>query len=59
VQLRQGYVSEGMPGTQIHQEVHNDIAETWADGSFTLSGGEADTITDYTSLYLRFVYNQA
>jgi len=58
VQLRQGYVNEGTPGTLIHSEVHTNIGVVWVAGSFTLSGAEADAITDYTSLYLRFVANQ-
>jgi len=58
VQLRQDYVNEGTPGTLIHSEVHTNIPNGWTAGSFTLSGGEADAITDYTNLFLRFVANQ-
>jgi hypothetical protein len=59
VQLRQGYVNEGSPGTLIATVgTHTDISETWTAGSYTLSAGEADAITDYTSLYLRFVANK-
>lgn len=57
VQLREGYVDESTPGTLIHEASHTDIGSSWTDGSFTLTGGEADSITDYTSLYLRFVAN--
>jgi hypothetical protein len=53
VQLRQGYVSEGTPGTLIASQTHNDVGVAPQAGSFTLSGGEADAITDYTDLYLR------
>lgn len=59
VQLRQGYVSEVSLGTLIHSEVHTNIPGTgWTAGTFTLSGAEADSITDYTDLYLRFVGNK-
>lgn len=59
VQLRQGYVNEGTPGTLIATVgTHTNIASGWTAGSYTLSGGEADAITDYTSLYLRFVANK-
>lgn len=33
---------------------HTGISDTWTDGTFTLSAGEADTITDYSDLRLRF-----
>jgi hypothetical protein len=58
VQLRQGYVNEGTPGTQIAQWTHTAIAETITAAAQTLSGAEADAITDHTDLYLRFVGNQ-
>lgn len=58
VQLRQGYVSEGSPGTLIAQWTHANIAETFTTQSQTLSGAEADAITNYGDLYLRFVSNQ-
>lgn len=58
VQLRQGYVNEGTPGTLIHSEAVTNIANGWTTGSFTLSAGEADSITDYTDLFLRIVANQ-
>ena len=58
VQLRQGYTDEGSPGTLIKEWTHTDISDTPADADQTLSGGEADSITDYTDLYLRFVANQ-
>lgn len=55
VELRQGYVNEGSPGTLIKQWVHSDISDTLTTAQQTLSAGEADSITDYTDLYLRFV----
>lgn len=58
VELRQGYVDEGTLGTLIASNSHTDIANGWTDGSITLSSGEADSITDYSDLQLRFVANQ-
>jgi hypothetical protein len=58
VQLRQGYVNEGTPGTLIHEKVVTNISNVFTDDSFTLSAGEADAITNYADLYLRFVSNQ-
>jgi hypothetical protein len=58
VQLRQGYVNEGTPGTLIASATHTDVAAAFVDGSFTLSGAEADAITDYSNLFLRFVANK-
>jgi hypothetical protein len=58
VQLRQGYTNEGSPGTLIAEAVITDIPNGFTNGSFTLTGGEADAITDYTDLFLRFVANQ-
>jgi hypothetical protein len=55
VQLRQGYVSEGTPGTLIASKGPTAVPDAFTDDSLTLSGAEADSITDYTSLYLRFV----
>jgi hypothetical protein len=56
VELRQGYVSEGTPGTLIEDAAHADIGgASWTDGSFTLDAAEADAITNYADLYLRFV----
>lgn len=59
VQLRQGYVSEGAPGTLIASLTHTNIDGTaWNAGSFTLAAVEADAITNYADLYLRLVGNQ-
>ena len=58
VELRQGYVSEGSPGTLIATDSQVDLPTGFTTFSFTLTGGEADSITDYTDLYLRFVADQ-
>jgi hypothetical protein len=58
VQLRQGYVNEGSPGTLIASATHADVGAFPVAGSIVLSGAEADSITDYTDLYLRFVGNK-
>lgn len=60
VELRQGYVSEGTPGTLIATCMNAvALSDTLTTTPYTLSAGEADAITDYTNLYLRFVANQA
>lgn len=54
-QLRQGYTNEGSPGTLIASQSRNSVTSTsWTDSSYTLSGAEADAITNYASLFLRF-----
>lgn len=58
VQLRQGYVSEASLGTLIHSETHTNVGNTWTAGTFTLSAAEADTITDYSDLFIRITANQ-
>lgn len=58
VQLRQGYVNEGTPGTLIASWSHTNISNTFTTAAQTLSGAEADAITNYGSLFLRFVSNQ-
>ncbi|MGL5936026.1 MAG: hypothetical protein ACRCZI_10465 [Cetobacterium sp.] len=59
IQLRQGYVSEGTPGTLIAQTVLTNIdGSAWTPGTFTLSGAEADAITNYADLYFRFIANK-
>ncbi len=60
VELRQGYTNEGSPGTLIATIMSGvTIDETWTTTTYNLSSGEADAITDYTSLYLRVVTNQS
>jgi hypothetical protein len=58
VQLRQGYVNEGSPGTLIASATHTNIASGFTAATITLTGPECDSITDYTNLYLRFVGNK-
>lgn len=58
-QLRQGYTNEGSPGTLIASQSRTGVSSTtWTDSSYTLSAGEADSITNYASLYYRFVVNK-
>lgn len=58
VELRQGYVSEGTPGTLINSFSDTDVPDSFTTTSDTLSGAEADAITDYSDLQVRFVANQ-
>lgn len=59
MQLRQGYVNESSQGTLIATATQNNITPGgWTTYSMTLSGAEADAITDYTDLYLRIVMNK-
>jgi hypothetical protein len=44
--------------TQIKSVADNAIPGTFTDTSATLSGGEADAITDYTALRIEFVATQ-
>lgn len=54
VELRQGYTNESSKGTLIASGVHNNIS-TITTNTITLTEAEANSITDYTNLYLRFV----
>jgi hypothetical protein len=55
-QLRQGYVSEGNQGTLIASQARTGVTSSaWTTSSYTLSGAEADAITDYTTLFYRFI----
>lgn len=59
IELRQGYVSEVSQGTLIATiATLTNIASGWTAGTYTLSGAEADAITNYADLFLRFVANQ-
>lgn len=58
VELRQGYVNEGAPGTLIAQWVHANISDVITAVGQALSGAQADAITDYSNLFLRVVANQ-
>ena len=40
--------------TLIAEQTHTGISEVWTAGTFTLSEAEANNITDYTDLRLRF-----
>lgn len=58
-QLRQGYSGEGAQGTLIASQSRNGVTSTvWTDSSYTLSGAEADAITDYTDLQHRYIINK-
>lgn len=41
-------------GTLIAEQTHNGISETFTAGSLTLTGTQADSITDYNDLRIRF-----
>ncbi len=58
VQLRQGYVSEASQGTLIKSWTHAAVSETLITQTQTLIAAEADAITNYADLFLRFVANQ-
>lgn len=58
-ELRQGYANESSQGTLIATvENATDITDTWTTTAYSLTGTEADAITDYTDLYLRVRFNQ-
>jgi hypothetical protein len=58
-QLRQGYVNEGTPGTLIASQSRNGVTSTaFTDSAYTLSGAEADAITNYALLFFRFLVNK-
>lgn len=57
IELREGYVDEDNKGTLIATLVQVDVGTEFADYEYELEGAEADAITDYTDLYLRFVAN--
>lgn len=58
VQLRQGYVSEASQGTLIASATHTNVGLFPIAGTFTLTGPEADAITNYDDLFLRITANQ-
>jgi hypothetical protein len=59
MELRQGYVNEGSQGTLIASKTQSSLSgTTWVDVSHTLSGAEADAITDYADLFLRIRFNK-
>lgn len=58
-QLRQGYVSEASLGTLIASQSRNGVTSTtWTTSTYTLTAVEADSITNYGSLYFRFIVNR-
>ena len=58
-QLRMSYTNEGSQGTLIASQARTGVSSTtWTTSSYTLSGGEADAITDYTALFFRFIINK-
>jgi hypothetical protein len=58
-ELREGYTNEGSPGTLIASTTRTGVTSTsWTTTSYTLSGGEADAITDYTDLFVRIKANK-
>ncbi len=58
IELRLSYVNEGSQGTLINTKTISDVTSTsWTTDADTLSGAEADAITDYTALYVRIVCN--
>ena len=58
VELREGYTGEGAQGTLINSFSDTNVSNGFATTTDTLTGGEADTITDYSDLQVRFVANQ-
>lgn len=55
-QLRQGYQNESTQGTLIASQTRTGVTSTtWTTSTYTLSGAEADAITDYTDLAFRFI----
>lgn len=44
--------------TVIATQTHTDISNTWTQNDYTLSGAEADAITDYSDLGVRITANQ-
>lgn len=59
VELRQGYVNEGSQGTLINTRTIAGLTDTFVTDADTLSGAEADAITNYSDLFLRFVASQS
>ena len=59
VQLRQGYTSEASQGTLVATWTTSGVPGTFTTVTQTLTAGEADSITNYAALSLRFVATQA
>jgi len=45
-------------GTEVAAWTHSDLSDAWATFTQTLSGAQADAISDYANLRLRFTANQ-
>ena len=58
VELRQNYVSEVSLGTTVWSTIHTNISSVQSTAAITLTALEADSITAYSSLSIRFVSNQ-
>jgi hypothetical protein len=56
-ELRESYVSEASKGSLIKSWTHTDIGSSAVTAEQTLSTTEANSITSYSSLSLRFVFN--
>jgi hypothetical protein len=54
VELRQG----NAPGTTISTRTLDGISEAFTTDTYNLPSGEADAITDYTDLYVRYTSTQ-
>jgi hypothetical protein len=59
VQLRQDYVNEGSPGTLIQAFTYTGISSTFVLEEEALGATETDSITDYSSLYVRIVADES
>lgn len=58
-EIRQDYVSEASLGTLIWTTNHTNIlSSVQSTAAVTLTAAEADSITAYSSLYLRLISNQ-
>jgi hypothetical protein len=57
VQLRQGYASEVSQGTLIASWSHADISTTAVTAGQALSAAEANAISNYIQMHLRFNFN--
>lgn len=58
-QFRQGYVSEAAQGTLLVTRTFNDVGATFTTDEYSLSGAEADSITNYADLFFRYSATQA
>lgn len=58
VELRSAYTNESTQGTLIASWSHTDVSDVLATAAQTLAGAEADSITSYGNLYLRFSATQ-